>query len=1583
MADLTIKVEGNIESDISKLSAAATAGYKQGNISDVKMGQVVKDIERMQEIAKKGLMSDTDLKEFDSAFKRVAKIVDEAAKRAVKITEEAQKKLDTLKKAEDTLSRKTKERQNVRATRTAKITEYGEYAENLKSQKGISVGNRGRGITKLDTLATKDIDKLSFFRNGEQITDGRTINKIKEELKNLVDIYQATINKEQQLNGEIEKATNARAKAEEDYNKQIEADTLAGKTKNVEFGTQVREATGDLHGDIASMKETISIEKEKQALLNSDLNVSGLETNANKATSSLGKLTKQLSIWVIGLRIAKTAIREVRKTITDLDKSLTEQAMVTGKTRKEVYNLLKSYQELAIQTGSTTKEVSATVTEFIRQGKSTKDAMSLAEAAISAAKVAAINTSDSINYLTTALNGFGLSASQAMEVSDKFAAVSANAATSYEEIAIALSKVASQANLAGMSIDYTTALLAKGLETTREAPETIGTALKTVIARMREITDYGETLEDGVDLNNVESQLAYVGIALRTTGGELRTTEAVLDDLGKKWDTLNSNQQAAIAKALAGTRQQSRLIAMMSDYERVVELQEISARSAGATMAQMGTYTEGLEAALNRLSTSWEKIVSTVSKSDVIINIVNMATNVLDTLNQALNTTGGIITALTIIGVISASVLMTKIREHKIQKMLLNAKLEERKQSLKQLADNKKAIADEKVMTAENKLQMLYEARKNAERDKDTAKVLEIDQQIKAAEQEKVQAQQEQLKAYKEIKGISWEIGDISAQQALNSNTGLSILSKFVPVLSTVLGIYYAINTAKTLGIALSKKQAAQNAKETEQDTATAPTKIMSGMIKSAGWIGAVAGLAILAALGLGLAVALGAFNKDAEQDQEKRMQDLSNSIYTLTKRSEAIQTAVSAIDDLDKKLIKSKQDAEQLADTLAQVGDKLSGEQSENLDKALNESEQSFYEKLTDSEKIEYLKKYQKLLATQLESERNELASILRRSGIGGRNAENERLMARSLAKTAGYTVLDTYYSDLTSTETTSRRTIMEKIVENVQDDNMLLSLANNTEKMKRILDDISNIKLQDGSVASDILQDDNSSLKERVEAFRLLKDQLVSNSVAYQGIVNAYREFDVFASWDNDLLELIDTINITNDEINDLYTSYDTVIKTLREKEKQLGLDLGLSDTFQEIVSGEEYQKALIEKFLPTFAETNMNAAEAMRSAFGELLSTLDSDEYEYVYNAILNQVAKAVQVGIQNIGQNVDKLKNSVSSIYTTVEKWNEMTNTEQSQFLSENAELFAGSDGAKLQQAFILKDYQAIQKALSENGTLRKNIEKEIKELNAELNIELAKLGDERNQATIDFLRERIRQLSDEGFFSVDLETLVEQENKRIEAYKELLQKEEDTLKKSLEDRKAAYEKYFDAVNQAAEDEEYEEKADLFISNLTKLSGSTNAEALAKTEELQNSLAELEKERLQTLRERAQEAVIQSIDDTITSIDKHFEELIATNREILNMLNGTSGNELVASLLSTESFAGKTANEAQSYLNEIQSTFGSQVSNIDWDNVKVTNSGGNLILTINDKVIQLSGQEAQGRNLKQDILAALIQNGISAA
>jgi hypothetical protein len=89
-----------------------------------------------------------------------------------------------------------------------------------------------------------------------------------------------------------------------------------------------------------------------------------------------------------------------------------------------------------------------------------------------------------------------------------------------------------------MSIDYTTALLTKGLETTREAPETMGTALKTIIARMRELGDYGETLDDGTTLNKYSTALAKVGISIKDSAGELKDMDLILDEMGNKWETL-------------------------------------------------------------------------------------------------------------------------------------------------------------------------------------------------------------------------------------------------------------------------------------------------------------------------------------------------------------------------------------------------------------------------------------------------------------------------------------------------------------------------------------------------------------------------------------------------------------------------------------------------------------------------------------------------------------------------------------------------------------------------------------------------------------------------------------------------------------------------------------------------------------------------------------------------------------------------------------------------------------------------------------------------------------------------------------
>jgi hypothetical protein len=140
---------------------------------------------------------------------------------------------------------------------------------------------------------------------------------------------------------------------------------------------------------------------------------------------------------------------------------------------------------------------------------------------------------------------------------------------------------------------------------------------------MREVTDLGKAMEDGMDLNRVEKALLSVDVPLRNTAGQFRNLEDVLIDVGRKWETLTSVEQAYLATALAGSRQQPRLLAIFNDFARTEELIAVSAGAAGELEDQHLDYMEGLEAALVRMKNAWEQVVTAFMSSEVIITIVN------------------------------------------------------------------------------------------------------------------------------------------------------------------------------------------------------------------------------------------------------------------------------------------------------------------------------------------------------------------------------------------------------------------------------------------------------------------------------------------------------------------------------------------------------------------------------------------------------------------------------------------------------------------------------------------------------------------------------------------------------------------------------------------------------------------------------------------------------------------------------------------------------------------------------------------------------------------------------------------------
>ena len=89
------------------------------------------------------------------------------------------------------------------------------------------------------------------------------------------------------------------------------------------------------------------------------------------------------------------------------------------------------------------------------------------EASAQLSTVGAMQAADATTALTAILNGFKLEASDAADVVDKLTTLDLEAATSSEELAVALQRTASFAESAGVSIDKMLALITTTSETTR------------------------------------------------------------------------------------------------------------------------------------------------------------------------------------------------------------------------------------------------------------------------------------------------------------------------------------------------------------------------------------------------------------------------------------------------------------------------------------------------------------------------------------------------------------------------------------------------------------------------------------------------------------------------------------------------------------------------------------------------------------------------------------------------------------------------------------------------------------------------------------------------------------------------------------------------------------------------------------------------------------------------------------------------------------------------------------------------------------------------------------------------------------
>jgi TP901 family phage tail tape measure protein len=142
--------------------------------------------------------------------------------------------------------------------------------------------------------------------------------------------------------------------------------------------------------------------------------------------------------------------------------------------------------------------------------------------------------------MTAIWNNYDNGTKSLTHYADVMTALGAATASSTDEIAGGLEKFASIADMIGLSFDNAAAALATITATTRQSEDVVGTALKTIFARIQGL-NLGETLDDGTTLNKYSAALDKVGISIYDAGGGLKDMDTILAEMGAKWESLNKD----------------------------------------------------------------------------------------------------------------------------------------------------------------------------------------------------------------------------------------------------------------------------------------------------------------------------------------------------------------------------------------------------------------------------------------------------------------------------------------------------------------------------------------------------------------------------------------------------------------------------------------------------------------------------------------------------------------------------------------------------------------------------------------------------------------------------------------------------------------------------------------------------------------------------------------------------------------------------------------------------------------------------------------------------------------------------------
>lgn len=285
----------------------------------------------------------------------------------------------------------------------------------------------------------------------------------------------------------------------------------------------------------------------------------GVYSRGSKARGN--GIMNTMNVWdmlqqgVYGASAAVAAINQVDKAITKVTKVVPDSQVAVNKWKKNIYRD-------AAEVGKTAPEFASAVEQWATAGYNLKQSNKLAKASVMGSFVGEVPVNDMVRYMSVPLKAFNKEGLKSKDIINSMNQVSNKHAIEMDDLGQAYQKASSTMAATGTTFSQMTGIITAAQEGTRAGGDAIGTAFKTISANLAQI---GSGLTG--QAKNKDKFFNGLGVQLKDSKGNLKSTYQIMDQLSKKWKTMSKSEKNTAALYAGGKNHANIFAATMDNWD--------------------------------------------------------------------------------------------------------------------------------------------------------------------------------------------------------------------------------------------------------------------------------------------------------------------------------------------------------------------------------------------------------------------------------------------------------------------------------------------------------------------------------------------------------------------------------------------------------------------------------------------------------------------------------------------------------------------------------------------------------------------------------------------------------------------------------------------------------------------------------------------------------------------------------------------------------------------------------------------------------------------------------------------------------